>query len=247
MTTPSNTGLGLGLDVAPGGQITLTAWFRTFVGSSVPLPVSGVTITIAPATGGTPVIGPTPTGVVGVDSATYTYVWAPPTSTAPGDYTVTWAASSPAGVAPIVETVTVVRPPAQSPAPGVYATVTDYQNWSGDLLTPSARVSVFLRRASEVLDVALVAAVYPTDADSMPTDPSVIDLFMRACCAQAGFELANNDLNLVKDQFSSTNVGGVSLTRSAATTARALPPLAPRAAAILRTAGVLPSAPLLSW
>jgi hypothetical protein len=246
VTTPSSS-QGLGLDVAPGGQILLQVWFRSFVGSSVPLGVSGVTVTVAPAIGGSAVVGPTSTGVVGLDSSTYTYTWAPPVSLAPGDYKVTWAASSPSGVAPIVETVTVVRPATQSPAPGVYATVSDYQNWSGDLLTPAARVSVFLRRASEVIDVALVGAVYATDADSMPTDPSVIDTFMRATCAQTGFELANNDPNLVKDQFSSTNVGGVSLTRAAATTARALPPLAPRAAAVLRTAGVLPSAPLISW
>jgi hypothetical protein len=233
--------------VLPGGQVTLTAVFQTYAWSGVEQPVSGVQITITPVAGGAAVIGPTSAGITQVDEATYTYQWEPPLAIAPGDYQVQWAAATPSGVAPVSLVVTVVALPSESPSPGVYATIAQYQAWSGDLATPPSIVTTTLRRASEVLDLYLVGAVYPADADGMPTNPSHIDLFMRACCAQTQFELANNDPALVKSQYASTSMGGVSQTRTASAQGQRLPPLAPRAAAILQTGGALGTATLVNW
>lgn len=238
---------GYTVDVLQGGQIALTGRFYTFAGSGVPADVSSLTITITPASGSAPVVGPTPVGIVHASTGVYTYVWAVPAALPVGDYTVLWQGTGPSGTVTAGEVVTVTTDPSASPAPGVYATVAAYRAWSHDQATPDATVSMWLQRASEVLDVALVGAVYAIDDNSMPTDPTVIDTFARACCAQVQYEIANNDPALVKDQYTSSNVGGVSLTRAAAATARPLPPLAPRAAAILRVAGVLPAAPLISW
>jgi hypothetical protein len=115
------------------------------------------------------------------------------------------------------------------------------------MATPVSRVLVMLRRASEDLDMALVAAVYPVNANGMPTDPMVIGLLMRACCAQCQFLLADNDPSGIKRMYSSTSMGGVSQTRVPSMTGLQMPPLAPRAAQILHVGGVLPSAPLISW
>lgn len=245
MSTPY--GRGYSLDVLQGGQITLTGRFDTYAGSGTPADVSSLTITITPASGTVPLVGPTPDGITHASTGVYTYTWQVPQATVPGDYTVLWQATGTAGPVTDGAVVTVAARPSGSPSPGVYATVAQYRTVTKDQATPDAIVQTWLELASETLDVVLVGAVYATDDDSMPTDAIVIDAFMRACCRQAEFEAANNDPALVKDQYTSTNVGGVGLTRAPSATHRALPPLAPRAAAILRVAGVLPSAPLISW
>jgi hypothetical protein len=84
-------------------------------------------------------------------------------------------------------------------------------------------------------------------ADGMPLDAFVASVFMRATSAQAAYIIAVNDDANVKREYSSTSVGGVSATRAASMQAMALPPIAPQAAAILRVAGVLPAAPMISW
>lgn len=244
MTTPSSQGIFL--TVLQGGGVTLTAAFTTFAGSGVPLDVSGVTITITPAVGGTPTVGPTTVGVVG-QGAAWRYAWLPDTTVAGGDYTVVWMPAVPSGTPPIVQTVTVVAPPPHSPSPGLYATVAQFRGRERDTLIPDDWVLYWLQQATEVIDVALVGAVYSTDADQMPTDPGLLSVLERACCAQAAFMAANNDPANVKSQFSSSNVGGVPLVRAPSAQGLALPPLAPRAAAILRVSGVLPSAPLINW
>lgn len=235
------------IDVRQGGQATLQARFQTFMDSDLEQAVSGVTITITPAAGGATVIGPTSTGVVAIDTATYYYLWNVPATQAAGDYTATWNGTGPGGTLTINQTVTVAAQPSGAPGIGVYATVGQYQEWSGDTLTPPAMVQTFLRRSSEVIDLAMIGAVYETDQDELPTDAGVIDAMMRATCAQCQFEIANNDPALVKQQFVTSSVGGVAVTRNKAATGQSTPPLAPRAAAILRTAGVLEVAPLISW
>jgi hypothetical protein len=231
--------------VLPGGQITLTAFFQTYAGSGLEQPVSGVEITITPVNGGTAVYGPTSDGITAADEATYSLQWQPPVSTAAGDYTVTWTSTSPALT--IKQAVTVVALPAESPAPGVYATVAQYRLRSGDQFTAVARVQQLLIVATECIDEALIGAVYPTDADSMPTNPAHIDLFMRATVAQASFLGSLNDPDFVKSQYSSTSMGGVSLTRTGGAQSQVMPPLAPRAAQILHTGGALATAPLINW
>lgn len=232
--------------VVPGGAVTFQQRFETTFGSGVDQPVSGVTVTITPAGSTTPILGPTGTGVVASGPAVFTYTWQAAVSTTPGGYLVTFTGTGPNGPITYTQAVVVAAPPSPVPMPGVYATVAQYQEWSGDSFTPATMVGVTLRRASEVLDYYLKGAVYATDADSMPVDAGVIDVFMRATCAQCQFMLAGNDPAFVKSQYASTNVGGLSITRTAAAQGR-LPPLAPMAAVILGTAGVLPGAPLVNW
>lgn len=233
--------------VLPGGAVTLEVMFETWYGSAVPQPVTGVTVTITAVGATSPVLGPTSAGITTVDQATYTYQWLPPTSTTPGDYSVAFTGTGPNGTITYTQAVTVAAVPDPSPAPGAYATVGQYQAWSGDKFSPNDLVTIALRRASEVIDRALIGAVYATDANSMPTDPGVIDVFMRATCAQAQFILANNDFANVKSQYATTSMGGVSQTRAQTAQNQVFPPLASQAAAILQVAGVLPGAPLVNW
>ncbi len=231
--------------VLPGGRITLRATFETWAGSGTGQPVASPQITITPADGGAAVAGPvTPAAS---DLTSYTYEWFPPAATPPGDYVATWTGTGTSGPLTLTETVTVVPFPATVPAPGVYATYGQYQEWSMDTLTPQTRVAPALRRATEVIDLYLIGAVYTTDGDGMPTQAPVINAIMRATCAQAQFMLANNDPANIKSQYASTSMGGVTQVRTASAQGQVLPPLAPHAAAILQEAGFLGTAPLVNW
>ena len=207
----------------------------------------GITAAPAPAGGtGTP-LAPTSAGVVALSESLYQYTWTCPAGQAIGDYLLTWSGTIATGTETYVQTVTVAAMATGSPAPGVYASTTQYQVWSGDTVTPANLVQTMLQRASEVMDHYLTGAVYQVNANGMPTDPMLIDVLTRATSAQCQFMLADNDVTGVRRQYSSVNVGGVSQTRVPAMTAMTFPPLAPQAAAILHTAGVLGSAALISW
>lgn len=239
-------------DVLPGGQITFAVVFESTVGSNLEVAAGNVTVGIdaSPAAdggSGTPV-ATTSTGITG-QGGQYRYVWTVPPDTLPGSYLVTWTGVRASDDVTITyqQAVMVAAAPAPTPIPGVYATVDQYQQKTGDQFTPTATVAQRLRLASEQIDVYLVGAVYAVDGDGMPTGPGLIDTLSRACCEQARFLNAHNDDAQVKREYVSTNVGGVQVTRAAQMQALALPPLAPQAAAILRVAGVLPSAPLVSW
>lgn len=179
----------------------------------------------------------------------FQYEWHVAANQAPGTYLVTWTGIRQSDNASVTYTqaVTVAADPESVPQPGLYASVAQYRAWSGDQYTPAQRVQVALQRATEQIDVALVAAVYRTDADGMPLDAMVANAFMRATSAQCQYILAVNDDAGVKREYSSTSVGGVSASRTASMQGLALPPLAPQALAILRVAGVLPAAPLVNW
>lgn len=245
MTVPVN--LDIDSFVQPGGSIVLAAQFETFLQSGVEQPVSGVQITITPAEGGAAVVGPTSTGIIEVDSATYHYQWLPAATLTPDDYVATWTGTGPNGTLTITQAVRVVQPPSQTPIPGVYATLAQYRNYIKDTITPDWLVEAELVAASEVIDLAMIGAVYPTDADSMPTYPAHIDMFMRACCAQAHFQIGNADPANVKSQYASTSMAGATATRTQRAQGQILPPLAPRAALILRISGAQGTAPLISW
>jgi hypothetical protein len=248
----SNTILGTQQsDVLQGAQITLSQLFETFPGSGQGGTASGVTVGVAaapaPAGGaGTPV-PQTSTGVVPLSVSLYQYVWSVPTGQALGDYTVTWAGTVNGVLQTYLSTVTVAAVGSGTPAPGVYASVSQYRAWSGDQFTPSDLVSTMLMRASEAMDHYLIGAVYRTNGNGMPTDPMLIDVLMRATSAQCQFMLADNDPTGVKRQYSSTSMGGVSTSRVSSMTAMPFPPLAPQAAAILHASGVLGSAALINW
>jgi len=243
VTIPSSTDLYQA--VIPGGTVTLTQMFETFIGSGRGQQVSGVTITIT--RGGVPVIGPTGTGLVSADLVTWTYTWTPPQSAAAGDYLATFTGTGTQGPLSYTQAVTVAQPPSLVPSPGAYASAGDYQSWSGDMQTPLAQVEIALQRATEVIDRAMIGAAYATDMNSMPSDPGVISVLRRATCAQCQFILANNDPANVKSQYAWTSSGGMQVTRTPSAQGQVFPPLAPAAAAILQTAGALPGAVLLGW
>jgi hypothetical protein len=245
-------------DVRQGGQIIFSQLFETYPGSGQGDTASGVQIGITaatdPATGaptpgagsGTP-LATTSAGVIALSASQYQYTWTCPPDQAPGDYLVTWSGTVTEGPVTYIQTVTVAVIPTGAPAPGVYATVAQYQAWSGDTVTPASLVSTTLMRASEAMDHYLVGAVYAVNANGMPTDPMVLDTFMRATCAQCAFMLADNDPTGVKRQYQSTAMGGVTLTRAQGAAMLPFPPLAPQGAAILHASGVLGSAALIAW
>ncbi len=240
-------------DVFPGGQTTFEVQFETYVNSGQACNASSVTISIvasgaADSGTGTPV-ATTSTGISQLGTGLYSYVWSPSDTITPGSYVVTWTGqrSTDSTTVTYVQAVNDAEDPATVPLPGVYASVTQYRNWSGDQITPAARITVALSRASEQIDVALVAAVYRTDADGMPLDASLVNVLARATSAQAQYIIAVNDDANVKREYASTSVAGVSATRAASMQSMAMPPIAPQALAILRVSGVLPAAALVNW
>jgi len=240
-------------DVFPGGQVELVCLFETYVNSGQACAVSNVTIQItqsgAPDSGtGTPVPA-TSAGITQPGEGLCQYTWSPPGDQVPGSYLVTWTGTraSDGAVVTYTQAVNVAADPESVPLPGVYASAAQYRAWSGDNWTPAQIISVKLQRATEQMDVALVAAVYRTDADGMPLDAMLANVLMRATSAQCQYLIAVNDDANVKREYSSTSVGGVSAVRSARSQGMALPPIAPQALAILRVAGILPAAPLVSW
>lgn len=240
-------------DVFPGGILELIVQIETSVNSGVACAASDVTIGIAasgaPDSGqGTPV-AMTSAGIITLAMGLCQYNWAVPESQAPGSYLVTWTGvrASDNTTVTYTQLAMVAANPEAVPQPGVYASVAQFRAWSGDSWTPAQIIQTKLQRATEDIDVALVAAVYRTDADGMPLDPQLANVLVRATSAQAAYLIAQNDDTGIKREYASTSVGGVTAVRSARMQGGALQPIAPRALAILRVAGVLPAAPLVNW
>lgn len=129
----------------------------------------------------------------------------------------------------------------------IYATIADYRTWSQDAITPDARVTWLLARASEDVDRALIGAVYPVDSNSMPTDATDIQTFNDATCAQVAFRLEVSDDTGAASRNDSTSIGGISIHRAAGTAGQALPPLGPEALKILHLAGAVGVAAMTNW
>lgn len=129
----------------------------------------------------------------------------------------------------------------------VYATLAAYRTWSQDAITPDARVTWLLARASEDIDRALIGAVYPVDSNGMPTDATDIATFSDATCAQVAFRQEISDDTGAASRNDSTSIGGISIHRAAGTAALSLPPLGPEALKILRLAGAVGVAAMTNW
>jgi hypothetical protein len=242
-------------DVFPGGQVEFQVQFESYANSGQACGASGVTIQItqsgAPDSGqGTPV-PTTGTGITELGMGLFTYTWSPPQDTVPGSYLVTWTGTraSDSTVVTYSQACNVAPDPESVPLPGLYASVAQFRAWAGSehAYTPAQIIQTKLQRATEDIDVALVGAVYRVDADGMPLDPQLANVLVRATSAQAAYLLAQNDDTGIKREYSSTSVGGVTAVRSQRMQGGALQPLGPRALGILRTAGILPAAPLISW
>lgn len=240
-------------DVFAGGQCQLRVQFESYMNSGQAASAGGVTISItasgAPDGGDGSPVPVTSAGIQQLGEGLYEYDWSVPDDQAPGSYLVTWSGTRLTDdmLVTYQQAIMVAADPQSVPLPGVYASVNQYRAWSGDLFTPSQRVTTALQRATEQMDVALVGAVYRTDADGMPLDASLANVLVRATSAQAQYIIAVNDDANIKREYASTSVGGVSASRAAGMQGLALPPLAPQALAILRVTGILPGAPLISW
>lgn len=246
MTLPYASG-DLYQAVQPGGSVILTQLFETFYGSGVPQPVTGPSVTVTPAGGGTAVYGPSGADLTTTDNATYTFQWFPAADTPAGDYLAAFTGTGLPGAVAYTQGVTVLPAPVLVPQPGSYATIGQYRIETGDMYTPEALIKPALRRATDVIDWALTGAVYPVDANGMPARADDAVIFMRATCAQVQFMLADNDPAGVKALYSSTTTGGVTASRTSSAQQQTFPRLAPAAAVILQNAGPLPGAPYVGW
>jgi hypothetical protein len=117
-----------------------------------------------------------------------------------------------------------------------YATSGELLTYTG--ITVSADPTRMLTRASELIDDYLRTAVYDVDDHGMPTDTDIIAAFRDACCAQVEFWLAGDEEDDMLGPVSALSIGGVSATVAPLV-------LAPRAARILRAAGLYSGEPVI--
>lgn len=128
------------------------------------------------------------------------------------------------------------------PCERVYATTSDYDDWTGDRSGSELERRVLVR-ASRRIDRALIGARYVTDEQLMPTDPHVRQAVREATCAQVQWCRANGDPECIgtADDYTDVSVGDVKLVKRRERTGG--PDgliLAPAADELLRQAGLLP-------
>ena len=99
-------------------------------------------------------------------------------------------------------------------------------------IAPPEDLSRLLTRASELIDDFCRTAVYAVDALDMPTDADDIAAFRDATCAQVEFWLAGDEEDDILGPVSDLTIGNVKATPAYVMV------LAPRAARILRNAGL---------
>lgn len=127
----------------------------------------------------------------------------------------------------------------------VYATLSDYRDWSGDSTADLS--DALLRRASLAIDSNLIGSFYDVDDDTgLPTKTKVIEALRDATCAQAEWydEIGDTTGSGAAGQFQSAQLGSASYTRGytqAGSSAGNSSPLAPGAYEILKVEGMLPS------
>lgn len=121
-----------------------------------------------------------------------------------------------------------------------YATAADVGTWLGG--TTPADADRLLSRASDLLDETLLTAVYDTDTAGLPTDSTVAAALRDAACAQVEFWTVGDEEDDILGPVQGVAVAGLQVQYGAGDN-RATPMyLAPRAARILRTAGLLTAA-----
>ncbi|WP_320069606.1 hypothetical protein [Micromonospora sp. RTGN7] len=159
-----------------GRTATLTVQWYAYPGGPAAV-VTGVQVRIAPAGGGTAVVGPTSSGVTAEATGLYSYRWEVPADQAAADYVVTWTGLDGDGDAVTASEVISVASP---PVAGGYASVDDLTERLGR--TP-ANAEHLIVRASRDVDRALLCAVYD------PDDQVVIDALREATLEQVAGRL----------------------------------------------------------
>lgn len=137
-------------------------------------------------------------------------------------------------------------------ANGVVTTLTLLHGGSGYVTTPAVTIgppedlSRILERASELIDDYLRTAVYDVDDDGMPTDADTIAVLRDATCAQVELWLAGDEEDDILGPVDKLSLGGMTVENSASQGQRVAPyALAPRAARILRNAGLYSTDPVI--
>jgi hypothetical protein len=134
----------------------------------------------------------------------------------------------------------------------VYATHQDLINYTGGstFAVPTEPESTRLRtRASELVDEALLAAVYDTNPTThLPTDPEVAAAMRDAVCAQVVWWDETGDEQGAADRYTTVSIGSVTLGRgSTAAAGSGGRTLGPPATTHLRLAGLIPGAVTSSY
>lgn len=122
----------------------------------------------------------------------------------------------------------------------VYATTAQLASFLG---TPEGALPAdagrLLQRGSELVQDSTVTAVYDVDSSGLPTLPAAVTAFQGATCAQVEYWLAGDEEDDVLGPLQGMSAGSQQQQYGAGTN-RATPMyLAPRAARILRLAGLL--------
>lgn len=118
-----------------------------------------------------------------------------------------------------------------------YATSEELATFLGSVPAPEDQERL-LTRASELIDDYLRTALYAVDDDGLPTDPAVTAALRDAACAQVEFWLAGDEEDDILGPVQSVSLSGLSMEMGAAQYRTAPMALAPRAARILRSAGI---------
>lgn len=117
-----------------------------------------------------------------------------------------------------------------------YATSGQLATFTGS--TAPADADRLLTRASELIDDHIAAALYDVDSQGVPTAQPVIDALANATCAQVEFWLTGDEEEDILGPLESASIGGMG--QGYGSTNRVTPMyLAPRAARLLRNAGLL--------
>lgn len=112
-------------------------------------------------------------------------------------------------------------------------------------IAPPVDYDRLLARASELIDDHVRTAVYDVDDDDLPTDADVIAAFRDAVCAQVEYWLASDEEDDILGPLQSLSIGNVQAFPGAGANRVSPMYLAPRAARILRSAGLTSTEPIL--
>lgn len=127
-----------------------------------------------------------------------------------------------------------------------YATYAQLETFTGSSLPDDETAAErMLDRASELIDDYLRRAVYDVDDDGAPTDDDDIAALRDATCAQVEFWMAADEEEDILGPVQSLSIGNIQVSQGSDDRRVAPMYLAPRAARILRNAGIL-TAPVLS-
>ena len=128
----------------------------------------------------------------------------------------------------------------------LYATVTDYANFAEEPSELEAAVlTKRLRSASSEVDGLTRMARYDVDDDGFPSNGDISDAFMEATCAIVEYQEVGNDPTGGESNQGAISIGSVTLGTTSSREAsgdKTEQRIGPKAALILRNAGLISSA-----